>query len=150
MANLALSVNPETGFIESGSVNAFNSDKKLQFLNVCKEYRAKNREWPDFGLVCDEMGIAQTTFERHLKQDSRFAQEFRNLTLGAKYQLESNLFNLGRKKGFEALIWLRKHFPEEYNPDYKVTIQADTSITKRLLEDSQVYDAEIVPSNEAL
>jgi hypothetical protein len=139
-----LQINPTTGFLDSPSVNVFGSDRKVQFLNVCKDYRKTNRRWPDFGLVCEEMGITRTTFERHLKSDPKFAEAFRDLTLGAKYQLESNLFDLGTKKGFEALIWLRRHFPEEYNPDYKVTVDVNPAITSQLLDKAQAFEADIV------
>ena len=139
-----LQVNSTTGFLDSPSVNVFGSDRKLQFLTVCQDYRAVNRKWPDFGLVCKELGISLTTFERHLKADPKFAEAFRELTLGAKYQLESNLFDLGNKKGFEALIWLRKHFPEEYNPDYKVTVDINPSVTSQLIDKASAFEADIV------
>ena len=130
----ALTVNPETGFLDAGSVNAFGSDRKKQFLEVCRGYHDQNRKWPDFGLVCKQLGISLTTFERHIKSDSEFSNQFRELRLGAKFQLESSLFDLGCKKGFEALIWLRKFFPEEYNPDHKVSIEHNVNVLGTLIQ----------------
>lgn len=139
-----LVVNPITGFLDADNVNAFGSERKQQFLEACREFRKTNRSWPDFGLVCEEMGISHTTFERHLQNDEKFRQEFRALTLGAKYQLESNLFDLGKKKGFEALIWLRKFFPEEYNPDHKVTVEHNINVLQNLIDKSKSIDTQIV------
>ena len=148
----ALVANPTTGFLESQSNYGtnFTSEKKLQLLEEAERYRKETGKWPDLDSLCKAAGIQPITFERHLRQDRKFAEAWRNLTLGGKWKLESLMFDMSAKNPMYMFGWLRKHFPEEYNPDYKVTIQADASISKRLLEDSQVYDAEIVPPNEAL
>lgn len=149
--SLPLQVNPETGFLESPSVNGFTSDRKKLFLETCTRIRKETKSWPDFGSVCESLGVAHQTFDRHLKDDAKFREEFRGLLLGGKWQLESNLFNLGTKKGFEALIWLRRWFPEEYNPEY----QRNPTVNVNILVDKankldQYVEAEIISTPDPL
>lgn len=142
-----LVANEKTGFLESeGGINAFTSERKVMFLEACRKYREEhNGKWPDFSNICENLGITNTTLDRHLKQDEVFREKFRDLTLSAKYKLESNLYDLGQKKGFEALIWLRRFFPEEYNPEYKapsnLNIQVFVDGTQQA---RQIVDGEVV------
>lgn len=144
----ALQVNADTGFLESQSaagLRAFTSDKKVMLLDRARQIRDDSGKWPDLGMLCDSVGIDPRTLERHLKIDQKFAEQFRDVTLKAKWKLESGIYDLSGKNAMYALIWLRKHFPEEYHPEYKVSLTHDPKRTDELVRKAGEYtDAEIV------
>lgn len=138
----SLTPNPKTGFLESVSNYGtnFTSDKKVKLLEEAEKYRNETGKWPDLGSLCQMINIAPMTFDRHIKQDTKFAEAWKNLMLGGKWKLESLMFDLSAKNPMYMFGWLRKHFPEEYNPEHKVNVQVDHQITQKLLDISTVYD----------
>lgn len=138
--------NPTTGFLESASHYGtnFNSDRKLKLIETAQAYRKETGKWPDLGKLCDSIGINPLTFDRHIKLDAKFREAWHNIALGGKYQLESLMYDLSGKNPMYMFGWLRKHFPEEYNPEYKVSVTVDASVTSKLLNKADAYEADIV------
>lgn len=131
-----LAVNAETGFIESTSatLRTFSSDKKQQLLDTTALMFKETGKWPDLGSLCDSIGICTRTLERHLKSDPKFADAWREVTLRGKYKLESAMFDLSTKNPMYMFGWLRKHFPEEYNPDHKISVEHNINVLSSLIE----------------
>lgn len=143
----ALVVSPETGYLESNNIRAFDSEKKQLFFQMCNQFRDKNQgKWPNFGSVCKAIGIHLVTLERHLKNDPKFAEEFRELTLSGKYEAEADMFEMRKKNPMFMFGWLRKYFPEEYNPDHKVTVDHNINVLQSLInkakDNTEVIDTE--------
>lgn len=142
--------NPETGFLESFSptLQTFDNEKKLAFLQNIRDHVKETGKWPDMGSVCDSIGISTKTFERHLVSDAVFADAYRSVTLRGKFKLESIMFDLSTKNPMYMFGWLRKHFPAEYNPDHKVTVDHNINVLQNLIVKSQdiskSIDSEIV------
>ena len=132
--------NPETGFLESFSptLQTFDSDKKLRLLQLTEDHVKSTNKWPDMGSLCDAVGISTKTFERHLAQDTVFADAFKTLTLRGKYKLESIMFDLSTKNPMYMFGWLRRYFPAEYNPDHKVSVEHNINVLQSLIERSKV------------
>ena len=134
-----LVANPETGFLESFSptLQTFDSEKKLQFLQAIQDHVKETQKWPDMGSVCDAVGISTKTFERHLVNDAVFADAYRSVTLRGKYKLESIMFDLSTKNPMYMFGWLRKYFPAEYNPDHKVSVEHNINVLQNLIVKSR-------------
>jgi hypothetical protein len=145
----ALQVDERTGFLSaSGNITApsyFTPEKKLKLIEVSKQIHEETGEWPDFSKICGQLGIHPRTLERHLQQDKAFAEEFRDLILNGKWKLESMMYKMSSKNPMYCFGWLRKWFPEEYNPDYRHSVTVDINIVhgdqSRL---SGIVDAEVV------
>jgi hypothetical protein len=144
-----LTVNHETGFLESSnSFRAFDAPKKARFLELAGEYFDQTGKMPNVRALCDSVGIAMTTFERHYQQDERFRDGIREFKLKGKDILEDKMFEYAQNKGgyMHMITWLRKEFPEEYNPEAKLRIQSDVNVEwlKRLAEsiDTEEYKIE--------
>jgi hypothetical protein len=148
-----LTVDPVTGFLTSINPinNGFTADRKVEFLRIAKEYRDRTGKWPNFGSICQNLGISIMTLERHIKNDPKFGDEFRELTLGGKYQAESDMFNLRTKSPLFMFGWLRKWFPAEYNPEYRHNITVNTGELNAINGAvNQYVDAEVVNKCEEL
>lgn len=146
----ALVANAQTGFLESFSptLQTFDNDKKLQFLKLTEDHVKSTGKWPDMGSLCDAVGVSTKTLERHLANDVAFNEAYRSLTLRGKYKLESIMFDLSTKNPMYLFGWLRKHFPAEYNPDHKVTVDHNINVLQTLIDKAKdvtkSIDTEIV------
>jgi hypothetical protein len=131
----ALVAHPETGFLESEShsYQTFDNEKKVKFLEMIQAHIRDTGKWPDMSSVCDAIGIGTRTLERHIKSDPKFAEAYRSVTLRGKHKLESLMYDLAGKNPMYLFGWLRKHFPEEYNPDHKVTIDHNINVLQSLI-----------------
>jgi hypothetical protein len=134
----ALQVNSETGFLEStgNAGSAFDSSRKVQFINLAEEHFEKTGTMPDLVSLSGVVGVHPRTVDNHLREDEVFAQAWRNIRLKGKWKLESKMFEYGlTKSGYmDRITWLRKEFPEEYNPDIKIISNSDYSIVKSLAD----------------
>lgn len=68
--------NAETGFLEADNEWSFSSNKKKRFLQITKDYIQTFSEFPLTHKICEEVGINLRTFERHLKLDETFKDEW--------------------------------------------------------------------------
>lgn len=144
-----LSINPTTGFLDRSSINSFStfsSDKKLKFLELADEYRNKTGKWPDIGELCSQIGVHVTTFYNHCKADHVFKSAWDERLLRGEAKLTSDLHDM--KHPIAKLAWLRRHFPERWNPEYKVTAQVDVSFLSALQDKAKAIDAEVVDEKE--
>lgn len=139
-----LSINPTTGYLDADNINAFGSDKKLRFFELCKDHREKTGKWPDFSSVCDAIGIGARTLDRHLRIDEKFADEFKELTLRGKYKLESQMFDLAGKNPLYMLAWLRKWFPNEYDPARQVQVTHQLGTLTRLIDEAKAQSPQVI------
>lgn len=147
----ALQKNPETGFLESYStaLASFDSPKKLKFLELAKEHFEKTGEWPEIDSLCKAVDIAPRTFDRHIKSDEAFAEAWKDIKLPAKWKLESMMYRLGSKNPMYMFGWLRKEFPEEYDPEKKIIHLTNMSEQKAISgRISEYLDAEIVEKKD--
>ena len=129
----ALTVNPETGFLDADNWNSFTAEKKVKFLQLAEECVKTEGKWPDLGQLCTQMGIDPRTLDRHLKIDEKFKEMYEGITVRGKWSLESLMYNLSGKNPMYMFGWLRKHFPAEYNPDHKVTVDHNINVLQSLI-----------------
>jgi len=148
----ALTVDPKTGFLQSSDSfwSAFSAEKKITFIERVNQIQKETGKWPNFAALCDEIGINPRTLERHLKIDEVFAGAFKDALLKAKWKMESGIYDLSGKNAMYALIWLRKWFPSEYNPEYKGNITVDVNVIGALTDRAKALDAEIISSPEGI
>jgi hypothetical protein len=134
----ALTVNSETGFLESSGYSGatFDASRKLQFINLAEEHFKKTGSMPDLVSVAEVVGVHPRTVENHLKSDEMFAEAWRNVRLKGKWRLESKMYEygLGKSGYMDRITWLRKEFPEEYNPDQRQVSSTDYSWVKGLVD----------------
>jgi hypothetical protein len=148
-----LQPNPITGFLESEGQFVFDSNRKVQILNLAKEIRAKG-QWPNVYELCKAVGIDYRTFKAHLDIDENFKAAWdEDIKVSATDQLESKMYEYAqRPSGYMHMItWLRKNDPEHWNPDLKLRINVDSPNVKGLMDGAkQIFDAEIVPNSKEL
>lgn len=131
--------NPVTGFLDAANANSFTNERKLKFLEIARQHVAETKQWPDLGDLCAAVGVGRWTLQRHLKADPAFKEAWDEITLGGKWKLESKMFELSTKNPMYMFGWLRKHFPEEYNPDHKVTVDHNINVLQTLIGKSKDY-----------
>lgn len=145
----ALKPNPDTGFLESTGYSGyqFDSPRKVKLLELAHKFFEETGNMPDVNSLCRAIGICQKTFDDHLKSDERFGEAWRNIRLKGKFKLEGKMFEYAQRPGgyMHMITWLRKEFPDEYNPDQRVIHSTDNSTIKALIDRSKgAIDAEIV------
>ena len=143
-----MTVNEATGFLESKSKSAvgFVADKKALFLEMARKYQAETGNIPDITPLCEAVGISLRTFERHIQADGKFADDWREILLSGEAKLSAKMFEYAQGKGgFMFMIsWLRRHFPERWNPEYKITQQVNVNLISNLVDKARAIDAEEV------
>lgn len=143
-----LIAHPETGFLDAANSNAFSNEKKVKFLELAREFVRETKQWPDLSDLCSAVGVGRTTLQRHLVNDTAFKEAWDEITLGGKWKLESKMFELAGKNPMYCFGWLRKHFPAEYNPDHKVTVDHNINVLQTLIDKAKdvtkSIDTEIV------
>jgi hypothetical protein len=109
---------------------------------------------PNITALCECVGISLVTYERHYRDDEKFHEGIREIKLKGKSVLEDKMFEYAQNKGgyMHMITWLRKEFPEEYNPDSRITVQhqtaADFKWLKEALENSKpAIESEIVKND---
>ena len=111
---------------------------------------------PDIASAAEAVGVHPRSVENHLREDRAFAEAWRDIRLKGKWKLESKMYEYGLTKGgyMDRITWLRKEFPEEYNPDLKVINNGDYSWVKTLVETLKpsviATDAVIVSTPKAI
>lgn len=136
----ALVVSAETGYLDAANANSFTNEKKLKFLELARAFVREEKQWPDLSDLCLAVGIGRTTLRRHLEADEAFKEAWKEITLGGKWKLESKMFELAGKNPMYCFGWLRKHFPEEYNPDHKVTVDHNINVLQSLIQKAKVSE----------
>lgn len=129
------SVDPATGFLTpSGNWSnaGFTAGRKTEFISLIYEN-------PHFGLICRKIGINYSTFARHMNLDPEFNRQVvhwsREARMYHKGQLEETMLTNGKKPNgyMDRITWLRRYFPEEYNP--KTILQHQEADISRLIEE---------------
>lgn len=154
-----LAVNPRTGYLESPngvSGRNFDSAKKIQFLELAKKHIDETGRFPKVTALCNVVGIGHYTLETHLKKDAIFAQDYREILLRGRAELEHVMFENGCKpQGFmDRMAWLRANFPETYDRQNVVTVKHELgfveSVSKKINEYVDVTDFEVSGENASL
>lgn len=149
----AMAIDASTGFLQSESVNgltAFNSAKKVLILDYARKYWQDQKVMPAKHELCEAVGIDIQTLDRHLKVDVNFCNAWKELLLVGESFLENKMYEYGKgKSGYMHMItWLRRQFPERWNPEYKVTATVDVTMMSNLVDRAKSLDAEIVPQDK--
>jgi len=143
-----LTVNKETGFLESANSSVtFDASKKTHFLRIALKYVQEEKKIPSLLSLCQSIGISLRTFERHIGADPAFKDRFREVLLIGQDILTEVMFDRAKTPGgfMDRAMWLRRHFPEYWNPDHKIQISSGPPASKKLLENIDEYiEAEIV------
>jgi hypothetical protein len=129
----ALVVNPTTGYQESNSDSeyAFNSHRKQEFLRIAKEI-IDHHEYPNVGDICRVIGITVRTFQNHVAQDEKFAEDWRELELHGEATCLSDMYALRKKNPMYMFGWLRARLPEKYDTTRQSQSIPDVSWIKKL------------------
>lgn len=144
-----LVVNPTTGFLDADNWNSFTSDKKVKFLELADKYVKEQGKWPDLAMLCDTMDIDVRTLDRHLQIDPKFKEAYNGITVRGKWKLESLMYDLSSKSPLYMFGWLRKHFPAEYNPDYKHDVTVNISVSGMVESAKQFIDTTAVDETKS-
>lgn len=140
-------INQVTGFLDRGSANSFatfDSGKKLKFLELADNYRKETGKWPDIGDLCEAVGTSLTTFYRQLNADPQFKAAWDERLLRGEARLTSKLHDASHP--IAQLAWLRRHFPQRWNPEYKVTTEVSHTFVESLGDRAKAVDADVSPA----
>ena len=140
----ALQIDPKTGYLDADNWNSFGAEKKVKFLELAQRSVKEEGKWPDMAKLCDMLGIDPRTLDRHLQIDPKFKEEFESIKIRGKWKLESLMYELSSKSPLYMFGWLRKWYPAEYNPEYRVTSTVDVNIIGTLSDRAQAIETEIV------
>ena len=145
----AMQVDAATGFLQSktnNSLTAFDARKKTLMLEYAGKYWQDQKIMPAKHELCQSVGIDIQTLDRHLKADTVFANAWKELILQGESLLENKMYEYGKTRGgyMHMITWLRRQFPERWNPEYKVTAQVDVSFISALQDKAKAIDAEVV------
>lgn len=149
----AMQRDPSTGFLQSvgGNSNvAFDAAKKVKFLEIARKFQDEFRTMPTITELCETVGIDRVTFERHINADERFKAGWNEVLLRAQDVLVDVMFKNGqRPSGYmDRITWLRRHFPQHWNPEYKVSVNQNVQFFNTLEDKTKDYvDAEIVDTS---
>lgn len=141
--------NKKTGFIESLAYkNAFNSEKKLAFLELLKKGYTPV-------TAAQELRIHKDTFKKHFRFDHVFreaVQEAREF-FGEKLETVSQINALEPKQILERMFQLKAIFPSKYgDPRWRSTGQMTINLVfpRKALDEvkkrNEVLDAELANS----
>jgi hypothetical protein len=146
-----LSVNSKTGFIESDGVNGFTSERKIQFLELAKDFKTQGK-FPKVSMICDALGIHARTFERHLESDEVFREAWKEIATHIEYQCISDMSDLRTKNPMYMFGLLRYLNPQRWNPSENRTAPVgNVSIyLNNAKQVSEFRDAEIVDNTPAI
>ena len=145
----ALSIDPASGFLESPTDNhltSFNVHKKQLMLEYAGKYWQDQKIMPAKHELCESVGIDIQTLDRHLKLDNVFNNAWKELLLRGESLLENKMYEYGKTRGgyMHMITWLRRQFPERWNPEYKVTQQIDVSFQNAIADKAKAIDGEVV------
>lgn len=135
----ALAVDPSSGFLESTGnfANAFDSERKAQFLEV---YKANGLR---FKKTCKLLGISEHTINHHHAVDHVFRSAFDEVQREYAEDLQCTSMEIAlTPKGFmDRIAQLRRLFPGKYAPaentgqtKIELHIDGDVMISKKNLE----------------
>lgn len=147
-----LAPNPETGFLESGGVGAFDSAKKVKFLEIAR-HAAENKLMPDVPGICKALNVSTFVFYEHRRLDELFRAQWETVLDTCESTLVQMMYANGqRPSGYmDRITWLRAHRPGMWNPDLKVNINQDSSQVKGLFEGAKtIIEADIVPNQVSI
>lgn len=140
----SLQIDENTGFLESDNANSFNSARKIQFLELAKEFKNQGK-FPKVSTICDQININITTFERHLDLDPAFKEAWQEISTHIEYQAISDMHELRTKNPMYMFGLLRYLNPKRWNPDSKMQISVDYRAITGLADKADAVDAEVCP-----
>lgn len=107
------------------------NETKKAFLAAYKELGYRNK-------ACEKVGIETHSVQYWKKTDAKFAMDYQILQEWWKEEkketIERIMYDLAlTPRGFmDRMAWLRKHYPEEYNP--KAIVQHEKGHTEEVLK----------------
>lgn len=133
--------NEETGFLEADNEWSFTSERKIKFLGIAKDYVVNFNEFPLIPAICDKVGINLRTFERHLKQDGHFKDEWKEIIYRLKGVYTNSLAQkAASKNGIVATLAILKYLETGTFVDrYQIINSGD-----QLSDDKRVNEAIII------
>lgn len=139
---------PKTGFLQShdNQGRTFTAEKKVKFLSIINEYINK-KQYPLIHSVCDSLGIAVRTFDKHVEIDPAFGEAWREIKarLHSVFTHEMGIKALN-PNGFMANVAILRYLENgTFNGESRVIHSTDNASAKAVndrLKDA--IDAEIV------
>ena len=116
-----VTIDHETGYAVNPQPEAkFQPKQKQEFLQLF-------RECGDPAFIMNQFGFKVSVFNNHLKFDKKFKEDYEEMLLEMKHELEGTMFKNARQSGGyrDRMKWLEKNFPQEYSPA-KATKKKDT------------------------
>lgn len=147
-------VDPVTGYKSkkgrNWSLQGFNAREKQKFL-------AYYHESGDLSKSARATGFDKNTIYTAFKHDEKFKEDFDLVRLSQKHELEGLMLQYGKaKNGYMHMItWLRKNYPEEYNPKAVIMhksnrdLDVDLEALKASAIEGEVISEENSPPPEA-
>ncbi len=133
----------EIGTCQNGRP-ALTVDEKKKFLEIY--YQTGNAT-----KAARIVGRDRMAFMHLLNRDPAFAQDFQNVRIAIKEDLEEVMTLNGLKeKGYmDRITWLRKNFPQEYNPNFdRGTDDRSADAIKELSKKLNDYD--LIPKKKII
>jgi hypothetical protein len=114
----------------------FDWRKKRRFLRVAKRF------WPNVTICCAAVGISDSTFYTHKKQDKVFALKIAEVDRGITDRIEGVMADEAVKPAsfLDRMAYLRAHRPELYNPARKIIVEGHTMSTQEIDRRSAALD----------
>jgi hypothetical protein len=104
----------------------------------------------NMGAAAKKVGRDLSGLRLALTKDKAFAQDFEVIKTSMKSNLEETMYQNGlQDRGYmDRITWLRRHFPQEYNPNYVDKSSNPTDAIKELSDKLGEY--ELIPKNKLI
>lgn len=128
---------------------AFDSVKKIQFLKLAHEIRERTGSVPTIASLCDAVGISLSAFQAHKKLDEQFNAQWRELLYRVEDKLIDTMYQNGLKSSgyMDRITWLRRHFPENWAPEQRITVTHSQQYIDTTLEHVEAYEGGLPPTH---
>lgn len=115
-----LQKNPETGFLETKrsfpsknirTYQTFTAEKKIQFLNLSRDFITATKMMPNFAEICEELNVRINNLYEQLAADPEFKKEYKDILKSLSAHYTSKLAQKAEKdSGVIANLALLKYF----------------------------------------
>lgn len=132
-----------TKYIKPIQMSGVQPADKIKFLKAF--YQSGN-----ISKSAASCGFRPAVFQYHFKADKVFAADFAAVRDAMKNNLEEVMYNHGLKeKGYmDRITWLRRHYPEEYNPNHEHKEGEAKDVIGELA--SKLKDYNLVPKSKII
>lgn len=119
-----------TGYLEpthkTGTI-PFGVESKKRFIKLMEDEG-------DLAKVCDIVGVSLKTYYTHCELDQAFARDIAITLRRMASHIEGTMYKRALEKNgvMDRFGWLRRWFPNEWNPKTSVSIISDTTTMDQL------------------